>query len=342
VQAVIELALHGARMTGFTSFNYEDSWTLWRELLPEYRNRVCGIARRSDVLSLGHYTLAEFKEFYAGLLAIAAAHDHLCFRWQRERGVYPVASAVMVRSQDQWIMLLSELASITKETCGNMIRDLSFDAEESLDLHLTPFVALDSLNLALAPQFPLHSLMDENILRICSRLRPNVFDATTLEKELESLLDLEKRLPGRNLQGPIKMPEPIPDIDLLITDETSSTIVIAELKWIAKSIAPRQIVTKNNEVAHGMSQLKQIREFLSRNPLHLTTQKKLAKSVKDYEHIYFLLVARDHWLWIEPADGIAIVEFEAFSKALQRTLNLNQALIRFLPMNGCQSKIAIS
>jgi hypothetical protein len=101
VQAVFELALHGARMTGFTSFNYEDSWTLWRELLPEYRNRVCGIARRSDMLSLGHYTLAEFKEFYAGLVAIAAAHDHLCFRWQRERGVYPVASAaVVVTSQN--------------------------------------------------------------------------------------------------------------------------------------------------------------------------------------------------------------------------------------------------
>jgi hypothetical protein len=38
-------------------------------------------------------------EFYAAFLAICAAHEFLCYEWERNCGLYPLDSAVMVRSR---------------------------------------------------------------------------------------------------------------------------------------------------------------------------------------------------------------------------------------------------
>ncbi|MGA2149871.1 MAG: hypothetical protein ABSH49_33510 [Bryobacteraceae bacterium] len=135
------------------------------------------------------------------------------------------------------------------------------------------------------------------------------------------------------------MPEPTPDIDLLVTEEISSTLVIAELKWCRKSLAPREIPGKDAEVLKGISQLGKIRQFLLDNPSHLTAQKKLLRKVSDYEHIYYLLIPRDHWPWFEPSQETAIVEFEAFAKAMERPADLLSTIrllltYEWLPVEG--------
>jgi len=333
--------LQASRKTGMVRFKYDDPWTLWLELLPEYRARVTAIARRADTLPLGDYMLRDFNQFYAAFLAICAAHEFMCFAWERNHGVYPLDSAVMVRPRHGWIAILSKLSGIPPGKCQSIISDLAFDFARSLDLHVHPFVPLGSaeLSLAVAPQFPLHSRPDENILRVCSILRPDVFDTTSLEKEPESLADLQKRCPRHALRGPVPMPKPTPNIDLIVTDENSSTILIAELKWIRKTLRPVEIIDRDNDVLKGITQLGKIRRFLMDNPDHLRAQGKLPKQFNDYEHIHYLLVARDHWLWIEPADGIAIVEFEAFSTALSRSENLHSTIsdlltYEWLPLEG--------
>ena len=64
-EALFALSLQGALATGYTSFKYQEPWMLWKELLPDYRDRVNAMSRRNDALSMGNYTLAEFKQFYA-------------------------------------------------------------------------------------------------------------------------------------------------------------------------------------------------------------------------------------------------------------------------------------
>ena len=126
------------------------------------------------------------------------------------------------------------------------------------------------------------------------------------------------------------MPKPIPDIDLLVTEEMSSTLVIAELKWCRKSLTPKEIPGKDAEVLKGISQLDKIRRFLLDNPSHLMAQGKLFRNVDEYENIYYLLIPRDHWPWFEPRQETAIVEFDAFVKALAGPGDLLSAIRRLL------------
>lgn len=94
VQALFATVLQAARKTGLLRFEYDNPWTLWRELLPEYQGRITAINRRAGALSLGDYTLSDFNQFYAAFLAICAVHEFLCFAWARDHGMYPLDSAV--------------------------------------------------------------------------------------------------------------------------------------------------------------------------------------------------------------------------------------------------------
>jgi hypothetical protein len=341
VQEASERVLRGCLQTSARSFAYGDPWDLWRELLPEYRDRVRALARRADSLSLGDYRLDEFNAFYAALIAVCAAHDSLCYRWGQICGAYPIESAVMVRAASEWSAVLSALSGVAREKCQVMVSDLTFSVTQSVNLHVYPFIPLDGASgtLALAPPFPLHSRHDENILRVCSQRRPQVYDVTSLEKESEMLADLRIAGERYGADGPLSLPNPVPDIDLIAVDESSSTVVIGEVKWIRKTVRPAEIPERDADVLKGIGQLETIRTFLAANPEYLPSVGRLPRRLSEYEHVQYLLIARDHWRWVEPRDGIAVLEFDTFARMLARSNNLHQVVddlltYDWLPVEG--------
>ena len=240
---------------------------------------------------------------------------------------FPFSSAIMIRPHDIWKELISELSGLSRQICSCIIGDLTLAAGKSQDLHVSPFVPIGTgQDLAVAPQFPLHSHMEENILRTCSDLRPAVYQAMSDEKERDMLVELKERLKHRDIQGPINMPNPTPDIDLLIKDERSSTLLLCELKWSRKPLNSKEIISRDAEVFKGISQLDKIKQYLLNNPEHITHQKKLPKPFPAYQNVYYLLVPRDHWLWIDPTDDTALIEFEAFAKVMEGDQNLLSAV----------------
>ena len=343
VVALFSSALRSCKKKGLLRFDYGEPWDLWAALLSEYRSRIKSFARRNEALSLGLFSLADFNEFYAAFLTICATHEHLCFLWARKTGFFPLDSAVLVRTRSYWVDIISELSKVDREKCEAIISDLVFDFSRDyarlMVLQIQPFVPVDRslMNLAVAPQFPLQSNSEENILRVCSMLRPAEFDSVSLEKESEMRAALlgASRHP---VQGPISLPKPNPDIDLIVADETSSTIVLAEMKWIRKPTRPINAIEADLEVLRGVSQLQRVRRFLQDDPSHLKLLGKLPKAISEYGQVYYLLVARDHWTWVDPKE-VAIVEFDAFAAALRESGGLQAAissLLRYdwLPVEG--------
>jgi hypothetical protein len=323
--------LKTAKRTALLQFEYNDPWELWFEMMPQYQKRLEAIARREDSLTLGAFTLREFKLVYAALLAVCATHEFLCFMQKSAVKLYPFDSAVMTRSASRWAQILASLSGVAGEKCASAVHDLTFNSR-SVDIHINPFIPLGSTaSVALVPQFPLSSHFEENILRICSVYKPTVFNVASLTKESEAISLLQNRIPFRDIQGPISLPNPVPDVDILIAEvQSRSTIVIAEFKWIRKPTRYVERTDRDEEVLKGINQLRQIRTFLSANPEHLLKLGKIDQVLTAYDSIHYILVCRDHWLWIEPNDGVAIVDFEEFSAALAQEIPLASAIERLL------------
>ena len=148
-----------------------------------------------------------------------------------------------------------------------------------------------------------------------------------------------RRPAGTIFQESVGLPDENPDVDLIIADDTSSTVVLAELKWIRKPLRALEIPDRDADVMKGIDQLQLIRTFLRANPRHLRDQRRLSRPLTDYERVHYLLVARDHWRWVDPGDQIASVQFDAFARILARSNDLRAAmdeLLRYdwLPIEG--------
>ena len=182
--------------TGRNSFGYPDPIDYYQFLRGFYKVSLDSISRRDESLNLGRYTLKDFKIFDSALLSVCSVHEILCYWWGKQHS-YPLNSAVIVRKQRDWVILLSALTSLTPKTTEAILIDLTLDRKTPLDMCVHPFVRFskDSLYLCLAPQFPLKSRADENILRTCSYLNPSAYNRISQLKEEEMRRDLSSGLP---------------------------------------------------------------------------------------------------------------------------------------------------
>ena len=137
----------------------------------------------------------------------------------------------------------------------------------------------------------------------------------------------------------IELPDKSTEIDLLLSDEVSSTVVFVELKWIRKPYRTLERSARDKDVEKGLGQLQLVRSYARNNPEFLVERGKLKRTLTSYENVHFLLVVWDHWFWIEPQDAIAVVNFEALLPALKKSNNLQSLvseLLRYdwLPVEG--------
>jgi hypothetical protein len=299
----------------------------------KYTKRMEQIARRSEDLDLGPYTLGAFKCFYAALQSICAIHEHLCFLWGQRTGTYPIESAVQIKKRDEWIRILSFHSGLGVTTTDQLLNDLMFNSKRLPDLHVFPFVPLDEASqlLALAPQFILGSSPEDNILRTCSYLREKSYNSMSEDKAATMREDILRTLKSFRCEHSIPLPDGSTDVDLLVEDSQSSTVVIAELKWYRKPSTYRERLRADAEFEDGYKrQLATIRTYCRSHPNWLQNRGALTHSLSDYENVFFLLIGRDHWSWFNPQENAAVVEFEQFCLAVERNERLKEAIRELL------------
>ena len=90
---------------------------------------------------------------------------------------------------------------------------------------------------------------------------------------------------------------------------------------------------------NGITQLKEISGFLRGNPTYLRDRGKAAKPIYNFAHVHYLLIARDHFVWVDPNEGYPVVEHECFKEIVGRSPSLRSAVteaLRFewLPVEG--------
>jgi len=323
-------------------FRYEHSYELARRTYNGYSGLFAQELRRSEGISLGDYTLAEYKRFYTAIKALSAIHDYLCFRWMMAGHSYPCSSAVMVMARSEWVHLLSFHSELSPEMTDKVISDLTFYSKRLPDLHLFPFVPLDQSHstLAVAPHFVLNSNLEENILRVCSYLRPDAYNLLSNDKERTMREEIICKLGRFSVHHSIDLPDGSTEIDLIVEDKASSTVLIAELKWYRKPVTYRERLKTHEQFLDGVNrQLKTVKQFCRQNPRFLQQRHFVQRSLADYDRVYYMLIARDYWAWIEPDDATSVVDADQFLDFVSRHSSLYSALsdlllYEWLPIEG--------
>jgi hypothetical protein len=305
-------------------FSYEPSRELIEALRPKYRDRLDENFRHPDAFRLNGYSLGEFKSFYIALLVLCSIHEYICYPFDKPGQPVPASSLVMVKTRPVWTAELGRISGLPKAVCEAIIADLTLDpvAQPGASMCINPFVPLDGFVLAVAPQFPLASAADENILRSFSYRHPALFSAQNTEKESVMRERIEDAAVRFRVDHSIELPDKTTEIDVLLADEESSTVVLAELKWSRKPNRTLERIARDGDIAKGLTQLQLIRAYARKHPDFLRELGKLPRSLVSYANVHYLLVVWDYWFWIDPEDGIAILSFDALLPALKRGASL--------------------
>jgi hypothetical protein len=327
---------------GQLSFSYGNPSALYRQLYERYFDLSASQFRHSDSLLVGTYTLGDFRRLFSALLAVCAVHEHACFLRYQLTHKFPSNSGVMVRYLKEWVKLLSKISLLPRPLVADIVGDLVFGATRTLDMYVHPFVPLDreSQLLGIVPHFPTKSRSDENIFRVCSHLRPALYDAITSAKEEQMRGDLQARAySGFRIRGPRLLPGGLPDIDLIIEDASTSTVVIAELKWLRKSIRSVEHIAQEAAFLRGVDQLESVRAFLQSNPRFLMERDDVSEDLSKFRNVHYVLVPRDYFIWIDPTKGFPVIDYDAFSRTLAQCDSLAEAMDQlltfdWLPLEG--------
>lgn len=248
----------------------------------------------------------------------------------------------MVKARSEWVHLLSVLSGLESAMTDDIVSDLTFYSKRLPDLHLFPFVPLDHSHstLAVAPHFVLNSNLEENILRVCSYLRPQAYNLLSNDKERTMREELIGKLARFNVHHSIDLPDGSTEIDLVVEDDASSAVMIAELKWYRKPVTYRERLKAHEQFLDGVNrQLRTVKRFCTENPQFLEQRRLVKRNLADYDHVYYMLIARDYWAWVEPADSTSVVDANQLLDFLSRNVSLHSALsalllYEWLPMEG--------
>src|SRR5262249_29609235 len=150
----------------------------------------------------------------------------------------------LAKTKADWISELSRLSGVGAQSIAEIVGDLTFGVRRAIDLHTELFVPLDTKEeiLGLLPHFGLSAAVDENLLRTLSRSDAKRYDALGGFKEGEMIDELRNATSKSFLvTGPYDLPrEAQTDLDLVIADESSSTVLVCELKWIRKPLFAKE------------------------------------------------------------------------------------------------------
>jgi hypothetical protein len=315
---------------------YEPQPALIEELRPDYVERLDSNFRHPDDFQLNGYSLREYKEFYIALLIVCAIHEYICYPWPQAGHPLSESSLVLVKTRSVWLQQLRNIARLPAGTCSKILDDLILDTDSTsfTSLCIHPFVPLDRhrYRLAVAPQFPLASAADENILRSFSYTYPALFSGQNTQKE-EAMLEYLRMANShfRPIFG-IELPDGSTEVDVLLVDDHADVVILAELKWLRKPAKPLERLAREADLEKGIGQLKLIRDFGSGDPDWLQKRGLMNKPLTAYAHVHHLLLVRDYWHWIQPEGSIALIDFDEFRKRYAASSDLRglmHALLRY-------------
>jgi hypothetical protein len=311
---------------GKSGFDLPNLDEMHKALVSEYLLRLDKLYRRLETIELGGYTMAEFRRFVAGLLAIAGTREYLCYVWRATGHSLPTDDLLIVSSRSKWIESLSSLTTLSPNIVSSMISDLTLKIDQSnCDVNVAPFLPLDDTPnwLCVVPGFLMIVNSEESILRNRTSYNKKFADEASLSKEDEARQELKKALPNLSIMGPFLLRKSMPDIDLVIEDSVSNSILIAELKWLQFPLLVRGREGRDEELKKGTRQIDFIRGFLSANPGYLVRNGGINKSLNDYAEVHYCVLCRDYIIHI---DGARLYSYSALKAKLEDGATLSEAI----------------
>jgi hypothetical protein len=228
-----------------------------------------------DSLSVGPYTLGQYRNLWRYLIALVSVHDFCLVQAMRLIGHVPYNDAVLTVTDDQVVAAMNEGWSIPSDATREMLRDITYDPSiEWMDVAYQPLISVDRGELLVTPFLILGSSFERNLLAVLHRLERRKEGNERLKAAREQLMihTLEPLLRSASLpcKPRVKVAEgrrTVGDIDMLVWNQAGTSVLCLSLKWFYGPDSAQEVLNHDDWFAAAQRQLKRMMAVIQADPM---------------------------------------------------------------------------
>lgn len=298
---------------------YEITGDVWLSFYKAAQVIVGDLAELPNEWKFGLVTLGEIKTCWTILLAYAMIHSIACMK----AGIKGMAfnSCVLIRSRDEFIDFILEHCELEKEKIREVVELLTYNPSNNrIDIIWTPFIPINATILAVVPSLLMISNPERNITCLLNQVNQKTYSRLSSNKEKIMLEEFKSRIKKFShifVETSRPLPNPLPDMDVVIYDSNSKVLFIAELKWLISSDSIKEVCARDEDIRKGIGQARSIKEYADNNMCDVLN--RAYGKQYEVEEVYTCVVTRNNIGTSELENDICVVDEELLFDILDKT-----------------------
>ena len=293
------------------------------------------------------YSLGDFRQVFEAICAIAHIHRTArviaATQGCDSRGYL---DSIYLPTCDELLRRVIRYSGVSNAKVQNILDDLTYGSGSisHSELAMRPLIKLNSEYYAIVPHVWICSSAERNFTALLNRLeseREIYLQLASTEKEermrqhfTEDLSDKGYRFIWGNVTN-------LPDVDLVIINDSKKTCLLLELKWFIAPTVARERIEKSKEIEKGISQVQKLKQAFENNYRPLLDKLNIDSSYR-FEGV----VVSQNWIGYANAQSteIPVIRANDLIKNLKSTENLQSSIEwlkgrEYLPKEGTDFKI---
>lgn len=288
--------------------------------------------------AIGDFTLDDYKSVNTAIRSILLAWLLLTDIAHSYDSSY-ARNIPFVVSRGELLAAVKDVTGLAKSKVRRILDLLTYSraTAATADPALQPLVAIANNEIVLSGQLILGGSPERNLIALINTQPSMRADYDRLKNKKEALMRsrLEDHRPSycRSWHGKLQSRTDLPDVDYALFDESTSTLLIAELKWFVAPDETRELADRSEDIRKGVAQCKTLMAAIAKD----STMLKRFGAVKDF--ICLVISANSIGMSYVQDDDVPVITESHFVAEVASASNLREVLgwlraRQYLPEQG--------
>ncbi|NFF82336.1 hypothetical protein FC764_14025 [Clostridium botulinum] len=215
------------------------------------------------------FSLNEFKSVWKTLLTLSIIHNTCCLKSGIKGGA--INNCVIIKKFDELVDEITKYTQLDITKANTILQLLTYSEHndnKNMDVIWTPIIPLKNNFVAIPPNLIMIGNPERNLICLVNKVNSKSYSLVSCKKEESMIEDFKNHINKyTNIEFAYtkKLPDPLPDMDIVMFDKNSDVLLIGELKWLLQTDSIQEVCERDKDIKKGISQASDIREYAEKN-----------------------------------------------------------------------------
>lgn len=298
-----------------STIEYEIDHKIWNKAWSNSMNIINEVSELPDDWILGNFKIREFKEYWCVLLTKCMIHMGVCMLSGTKGGA--INSCIIDIDKNELEQLVLKHTSLDTNKIKYFIDMTTY--RKGVDVIWSPIIPLYSNRIVISPHLIMIGNMERNLISLINKIDQASYSKVSSNKEpvmIEQFMQKIENYGNIVAEYSKPLPDPLPDMDLVLFDKDSKILFIGELKWLLSTDSIQEVYARDEDISKGVKQAKLIKLYCEKN-IKDTLNRAYGKNCYEVEKVFTCVITRNNIGTSYLDDSINIIDEDKFFELMK-------------------------